>query len=335
MDFGKIITKAWVAFLEYKILWLFGIIGSLLSVLTSLPGYFRSEINFNQWTDLYGYAWGYTESNMSVFDYARDHLFLFTVLVVFAVLLFILISTMLQTFSLGGLNIGYLRLESEWDQISFSGVVSEFRPFFWRLFGLNLLLGSGGLGVLFILMVILAALTITTMGLGMLCFFPLFCLLIPLLWFFGIVINQTMVVMIAEDLGIKDSIVQGWSLVTSKVGPYILIWLIVLVISLVVGFVIAIPTMIPSISTFSMMMSSDLADQPDLIINRLRPMLIWSLLWMPISAALNGVVMAFFQSIWVQTYLEARGNGTLEPQEDPVDFEDQETRPPGKLEQIT
>ena len=327
MDIGRIITKAWEAFWNHKILWVFGIlnlaVGAIIGIWYNLQYDVEKLINISP-TEI-----PFSEDMISIFNWGVENTALFVILIVLVVFIFLGLNLFLSAFCTTALIKGALLVDQGAEKLSFGEVAASTGPYFWRIVGLNALLGVSSMGLVMVLFLILLVFGVLTAGIAMLCIFPLFCLMIPFGWFLTIVVTQANVAIVADDLSIKDRVVYAWKLVTKQIGPFVLVWLIVMVISMVVSFVSSAPAMIASIPMYGKMFSPEYLNEPTLLIDSLSNQTIWTAIWMPVQYVLLGIFSAFSMSIWVQTYLAARENGTVEPQAEP------EIEDPEILEQTT
>lgn len=331
MDYGKIITRAWEVIWKHKILWVFGIISGLIGSSYGYSSYFRfnvGEIDLSEWT--YSQM-PYPEEFIRVIRWGSENLALFVIGIVLVILFFVLVSNAFFAFGYTGTIQGNLLDAKGTEKLTFGGLVQEIRPYFWRVFGLYLLLGVGGFGLVIVLFGILTVIGVLTIGIGFICIFPLICLMVPLSWFLMIVVNIALIAIITEDLSIKDGLVRGWRMVTGNIGPFLLVWLIIMVITFLASIVISLPQTAAMVPTYRLMFSQKYLNDPSIFFQKFSEMLPWLLIWSPFQIALSGIITTYTQSAWVQTYLEARENGTLEAFDEP----DQVDPEPDQLEQTT
>jgi hypothetical protein len=331
MDYAKIVTRAWDVIWKHKILWVFGIISGLIGNAYGYSSYFRFDVgavDLSEWTYP---QMPYPEEFIRVIRWGSDNLALFVLGIVLVVLFFILLTNAFFAFGYSGTIHGNLLAAQGAEKLSFGDIVNQIWPYFWRIFGLYLLLGVGGFGVVVMLFGILTVIGILTIGIGFICLFPLICLLVPLSWFLMIVVNIALVAIIAEDLSIKDGLVRGWRMVTGNLGPFILIWLIIVVISFIAGIVISLPQTIAMGPAYRLMFSPKYLSDPSIFFEKINEMLPWMLAWSPFMIVLQGIITTYTQSAWVQAYLEVRENGTLEAPDQPEEVDPE----PDQLEQTT
>jgi hypothetical protein len=287
-NFGEVLSRAWQIIWKYKVLWIFGIFagcsrggnggggggGTRPGGQPPIPDIERNVEQISQWID--------------------THLLVIAVLFVFLLVL-LLIGIFLGTIGRIGLIKGTYKAEQGVESMSFGELFSESMPYFWRVFGLSFLIGLLMLVVMLGLVFIGILFGVATMGIGMLCILPLICLMIPVLWAVGVVIEQANVAMVLDDLGIGDGLRRGWEVIRANLGTMILMALILFVGSLVAGFIIALP-MIIAVLPFASAITS----------NNTSPIWIGVLCfaaYLPFLIVLNGIVTAYVQAAWALTYL--------------------------------
>jgi hypothetical protein len=167
-------------------------------------------------------------------------------------------------------------------------------PYFWRVFGLNFLIGLA----IFAIFVPLILLGVVTAGIGFVCLLPIFCLLIPIGWILSIIIEQAQAAIVLEDLGIMDGLKRGWQIVKTNAMPTILMSLILGVGSFIVGLIVAIPLILAFIPAL-MSMSAIRESLVPLYIS-----LACCALYMPVLIFFNGILTAYIQSAWTLTFMQ-------------------------------
>jgi hypothetical protein len=175
------------------------------------------------------------------------------------------------------------------------------------VFGLSFLIGLAFL-LLFIPLILLG---VITAGVALLCLLPLVCLLIPVGFAVGIIIEQANRAIVLEDLGIFDGLKRSWEISRANIGPLIVMGLILFGITLVLGIVIALPIFIVVFPTiFAFALGEGQSFSPLYIA------LACICLYAPVSWVLNGILTTFTQSAWTLTYM--RLTQKPEAQEAPV-----------------
>ncbi len=191
--------------------------------------------------------------------------------------------------------------EDEDAQVTFSGLFNSMKPYFWRVLGLNLLIGVGFFMIIVMMVFFFFLLALT------ICLMPLVCVLVPVLaiglWVLATFVEMANVAVVTEDLGIIDGLKRGWEVFRSNLGSMILMGLILVFGGFIVGMILAIPlilTMIPlMISIFALALgdSSAFAGGTAIIAG------LCCVAYLPVLIILGGIIRAYIGSAWTLTYL--------------------------------
>jgi len=290
MDFGEVLSRAWQIIWKHKVLWIFGILagcansgGGPGNANTNYRGQIPSRVeNFFQTTPDWQIA-------------------MYIGIAVLIILIIAVLAIFLGTVG----RIGLIRGASQSDQdmearLSFGELFRGSLPYFWRVFLLNLLVGL----VIFVVAIVLAVAfilgTVLTLGVGLVCILPLICLLIPIAWFVSLVVEQSNIAIVVENLGIMAGLRRGWEVVKTNAGTMIIMWLILtLGVGLIGGFIIALP-MILSLGPLVISLISEVKEptQIGLIIS-----LLCIAAYLPVMILLSGVKYSYTESAWTLTFL--------------------------------
>jgi hypothetical protein len=213
----------------------------------------------------------------------------------------VVISIFLGTIGRIGLIRGTYQAETGAERLNFGELFSGSMPYFWRVFGLSLLIGLIAL-LVFIPFVLFGALTA---GIGFICLLPLICILIPVLWAVSVVIEQANAAIVLDNLGVGDGVRKGWDVVRGNVGPIILLALIIFIGSGIIGFIIAIPIIA---AVFPLIFGAANNNTNTVWITAL-----CCAAYFPILLLLSGILNAYVQSTWTLTYMRL----TAKPQDNP------------------
>ena len=299
INFGEVLTRAWEITWKYKVLWIFGILAGCTNGGGGSSGGGNS-----------GFSTGPSDSNIppelrrfvygmeNLVDWVADNLWIFIV-IGFVVLLLVVISIFLGMIGRIGLIKGSYEAEMGAETLVFGELFSASMPYFWRVFGLSFLIG---LAFLLLLMPIVLV-GVLSAGVGFLCLLPLICVLVPVGWVVGIIIEQANRAIVLEDMSMFDGFKRGWEILRANFGPLIVMALIVFGITLVLGVIIALPIIIVVFPTFFALILGQGGSFTPLYIA-----LACICLYAPISWVLNGVLNTFTQSVWTLTYLRLRQN---------------------------
>jgi hypothetical protein len=229
---------------------------------------------------------------------------------VLLVILVLIVSIYLGTIGRIALIRGTYQAETGAERLNFGELFSGSAPYFWRVFGLSLLILLIAL-VVFVPVVLGGTLfSAITAGIGLICLAPLICLLVPLLWLLSVVIEQANVAIVLDNLGIGDGFRKGWNVVRDNLGPIIVMTLIIFIGSGVVGFLIALPIIAAVVPLIFSAASNNTSP-------------IWitvvcCAVYFPVLLVLSGILNAYVQSTWTLTYMRL----TAKPQDNlPIELE--------------
>lgn len=306
-NFGEVLTRAWQIVWKHRILWIFGI----------LAGCGRGGFRFNSGSGGGDGDFGdLPPEAMRFLQFIQENLTTFIVAVCIVLLLIWALVIFLGTIGKIGLIRGTFQAEAGAEKLIFGQLFSESTPYFWRIFGLSLLVALPVLIVVAILVAGLVALAISASGssdpsIGLFGMIPLmigcFCLLIPVLWVVGMIVRQADNAIVLEDLRVLPSLSRGWDVFRANLGPVILMSIILAVIAGVIGFVMAIPLFLiifPAIIAFAV---GEGQNWTPLVL-----MGIGICIYLPILLVLNGIMTAYVESAWTLTYMRLTAKPPVE-----------------------
>jgi len=297
MDFSEVFTKAAKIVWKHKVLWLFG----LLAGCTARSGG-GGNFNYNMNDRDFG--------NGNVPPFLRDLGQMFEnipawvyVLIAFGVLLLMIIALYLGTMGRIGLVRGTVQADGGAQKLSLSELWQGSQPFFWRVFWLNVLVFVVVLVVLLILLVPGILLTAVTMGIGAICLIPLICVFAIAGWVLNVVVEQAVVAIVTENLGVVASLQRAWQVVRANLGAEVVVALIIGVGGGILSFLIAVPfifTMLPLI--IGAVGQSNTAITSGIAIS-----VVLALLYLPIALLIGSILQAYISAVWTLTYLRLSG----------------------------
>lgn len=293
MDFGFVLRRAWEIIWKFKVLWIFGILagcGQAGNSISNNSGY-RFSADDSQFT-----------RQIEIFFNQLDPgvITLLVVLAIIIVLVLIVLAILLGTVGRVGLVRGVVKAEGGAQHLTFGELWRESLPYFWRVFGLNLLVGLIMVVAALVLLIPGILLTAATMGIAALCLIPLICLLVPIAWAVMLVVEQANIALVVENLGIMDAITRGWQVVRENIGSMIVMWLIlVLGVGLIGGIIIGLPIVIVA----APMLVGYASGTYDAIRSGWITSGILFLIYLPILLILSGIMKAYISSAWTLTFL--------------------------------
>lgn len=328
MDFGKILTKAWKIIWKHKILWLFGVLAGCGASGSSGGGggggggssvstMFRNgHGNGYEFLDP-SFQGGIQEFFRSIGNVPPFVWVLIAITVVIAVFVLSILFLMVGTLGTTGVIKGTIMADEtdpDAKSISFSKVFKAIKPYYWKVFLLNLGLRVVGFLVILFLGLPLVLLTICTCGLGVL-------LMIIIGMFIELMVNFTTIAIIEEEKGIFDGIERAWQVITQNLGYVIVMFLILGIGQLIIGLIIALPLVIvPAPLLINLISTGFQTVGVGLIIS-----IILFALFIPLVIFLSGVLKAYVLTSWTLTYRSLENQEELEPTV--LSDEDQEEGP--------
>ncbi|HSB03131.1 MAG TPA: hypothetical protein VLE49_20945 [Anaerolineales bacterium] len=302
-NFGEVLSRAWQIIWKHKVLWIFGI----------LAGCSRGGSNFNSNSSGRGNGGGFGGGNLppqlqQLFQTISENMTTFIVIIITLFCILWIVTIFLGTIGRIGLIRGTWQVEGGAEHLVFGQLFSESMPYFWRMFGLSLLVSLPIIILVAVMVVVIIAFAFSassgndSAGIGMLGSMGLFlgclCLLIPVLIVIGIITRQAENAIVLEDAGVLPSLSRGWEVFRNNLGPVIFMAIILGVLGLIVGFVIAIPifiVVVPAVLTFA---AGQAQDWTPLIF-----MGVCLCLYIPVTWLLNGILVAYTETAWTLTYM--------------------------------
>lgn len=277
-EFGEVLTSAWQITWKNKVLWWFGaalgvFVLAILPVAfvpMSLPFLLRGE--------------------------RTDLLPFFMIGIVLFILLFFVIMYFVSAITQTAITLGVLQAQEE-RRMSFRDLLTNSKPFFWRVLGLMFLYAVVIAVVNLAVQALVFALAVGTLGLGMMCATPLYLLMYPFMFAAVAWMEQAMNGIIIDNMGIRQSVKQGWQLIRNNVMAIVLIMVVVYFGVGMVSTIVVMPLMAP----FFVIPFGFLEGEPNWTIISLS--LLCSVPFVPLMALVNGWAMTFMKSAWVLTYL--------------------------------
>src|SRR6266498_4661307 len=263
-NFGEVLSRAWQIIWKHKVLWIFGI----------FAGCSRGSGNFRGNSGGGGGGSGgqpnFPPEVMRIFEFIQQNLVTVIVAGCILILLIWAVTIFLGTIGKVGLIRGTFQAEGGVEKLIFGQLFSESMPYFWRVFGLSLIVAIPILIVLAVLIAAGVAFAISASNgndaarVGVFGIVPLLigciCLLIPVMFVVGMIIRQAENAIVLEDLPVLPAISRGWEVFRANLGPIILMAIILGVIGFVAGIIIAIPVLVvvvPAAVTFALVNSQN------------------------------------------------------------------------------
>lgn len=302
MDFGEVLSRAWQIIWNNKVLWIFGILASCSN---ANGGAGNARASFQE-GDLPPGIERFFDQFARIPDW-QIALIIGAVILVF--LLLVVLAIFLATVGRIGLIQGTLKAEQGAERLVFGELFGESTPYFWRIFGLNLIVGIAAVILVLLILVPFIFFGVATLGIGFLCLIPLICIFVPLFWLLNLVVEQANIAIVVEDVGIFDGLRRGWDIFKDNIGAILVMGLILsLGVNLIVGFIIALPlAFIVSPAIVGAIAGTDQSIRGGLLIAA-----ICFVAYLPVWLLLSGALRSYIGSAWTLTFLRLT-RGTMMP----------------------
>jgi hypothetical protein len=227
------------------------------------------------------------------------------VIATFVILTFVLMIPIIfiSTLAQSATTYGALKAEKGAEKLAFRELFNESLPYFWRLLGLYLLFGGAWMVIWFGFMAVFLGGSMLTMGLATICFFPLFLLAIPVLLVGFSVLELAQAAIVADNMGTLEAIAHGWKLFRANVLSVVVLMVILYFALYLLSSIVILPMMFP-------MMLFPMGMDTQGNFNNFMPVFFFVVfpLMFFVMIAVQGILMAFFQSAWAVTYLRLSNN---------------------------
>jgi hypothetical protein len=291
MDISTIFKRAWEITWKHKGLWVLGILANCSgggsqgsSNISRIPEYNVSGGEFPQIERWLG----------SIPD---ETWIAIGLAVVCGLLLLMLVLWMLAAIGNGGLIAGFQMAEIG-ETVTLASAFRQGTRYFWKLLVIQLILGLASLMVFAPVIIGIVLLSILTLGIGLICLFPLICMLVPLGIIISIYTLLTQIALIVEELDIAAAFRRAWEVLRSNPGQVIVMGVILGVGGFVVGLILAIPFVLMGLPFVAgLIMGTDTSSLAGLSVT-----IIGILLYLPVLLVVGGIMRTFITGSWTLTY---------------------------------
>jgi len=281
-DIGEVLTRAWHITWRNKVLWAINVLPFLVTLL-----FFPVWFYFLFTKDL--------DPNR-ISRFMENPVFVAVGVVTYFVIL--TVGILLQVISRASVTLGAYRAATSAHPLAFMNLLREGFKYFWRVLGVFALI-NGALVVLFLIffacMILFSA---VTMGLGALCFQPLFLLLIPLSVLVMAFLEQAESAIIADELGVMDAVKRAYELIRANLGKYVLITIVIYLGMSVLTSLLFFPVMIPMFFLMLRNMDANMGFS-----SMMRMEAVFGIVLFPIMALVQGFTLTYLKSAMMVTYL--------------------------------
>jgi hypothetical protein len=146
-------------------------------------------------------------------------------------------------------------------------------------------------------MMIPFGLGLITAGLGSLCILPLMCLMVPVAFFFGIMLNLCISSIVVDGMSLTGAIAHSWNVVLENIWPLVLMGLLLYVIQWLISMLASAPFSFVQFGFTGFMTAQT---DPFEILNFIGILMMIST---PIMAFVQGLGYTYTQSAWTLSYI--------------------------------
>lgn len=279
-NFGEVLTRAWQITWKYKILWGAGFAMMMAAflifpvMLVPMFALFTSD-GPSHWFD------------SPLLWIVMGVGFLFMLIISYG------LSSLLRPM----IVIGAVKAERGAERLSFGELFSEGKSFFWRFLGLMLLFAAGLLLVSSIFSAVQIIASLLTMGLASLCMIPLSFLIYPLMYIAIVLLELAETAIVVDGLGVMDSLRRGWEIVRANKMTIFIVALIMYVGLGMISMIVMLPILFPMMFMPMFMIDDSLPRGFLWILG------ICTMVFFPIMAFIQGIVIVLTKTGWVLTYM--------------------------------
>jgi hypothetical protein len=288
MDLSSIYSKSWDLIKKYKILWLFGFFAGCGQASGSSGRTSYSQNSAGSNTDFMNLfppevqRW-FLDIEQNIENNPFEFLSIFAGFFVVAII-FSLLLTALRIYGKIGIISGVVLSEKGAETIGFDQINPAAKKYFWRIVFLYVLVSLAGFAVG--IAIFLSIFTIVLL-IPMICFGVIFLMILNLL------LNQIFIAIVLEDLNPLEAFKRSWSVVTSNIPLYLTVGIVNFFGLMIIAFVLSIPV----ITIFGAFIFLDTFAFYGMMGSLLVIGLLYAVIYSPI--------MAFKESTWVLTYMQA------------------------------
>jgi len=291
MDISAIFKRAWEITWKHKGLWLLGILANCSS------GSIQTSSNVSRMPQYNVSGGEFPQVDHWLQSVPEGTWIAIGIAVIGGLILLALIFWVLAAIGNGGLIAGFQMAETG-ETVTLASAFRQGFRYFWKLLVIQLILGLASLAIILPVVFGGALMSILTLGIGLICFIPLICLLIPLGIALTIYTLLTQIALIVEELDIVAAFKRAWDVFRSNLGEVIVMGLILGVGGFIVGLILAIPFILMVLPFITGL----IVNTESSTIAGLSVTLIGILFYMPVLLLASGIMRTFITGSWTLTY---------------------------------
>ena len=312
MDYGEVLGKAWKTIWKHKVLWIFGILASFGKGGGgggSNGGGSGGRISGSGGDPFSNLPPEWAKFFENIGHYFENIQWWVIVLFILGIIILILFFAVLATIGKTGLIMGTQQADKTDEKIPFGTLLRSSFHYFWRVFWFNFLAGLAIFLIILAFLLPMILLGVATLGIALICIIPVLCLLIPLSWLVSILLEQSIIAIVVEDVGMLAGLKRGWQVCKQNPWQLILMALILGIGGGIIGFILAIPVFLAMLPLIVPLIAGTM----DSLTTAAIISLVLCCAYMPFLYLLNGILTAFIQSAWTLTFMRLTGKHTPDP----------------------
>ncbi|MFA9403854.1 MAG: hypothetical protein ACERKY_12425 [Anaerolineales bacterium] len=291
MDISAIFKRAWEITWKHKGLWVLGILANCSS------GSSQTSSNVSRMPQYNVSGGEFPQIDHWLQSVPEGTWIAIGIAVIGGLILLALIFWVLAAIGNGGLIAGFQMAETG-ETVTMGTAFQQGFRYFWKLLVIQIIPGLASLAVILPVVFGGALMSIVTLGIGLICFIPLICLLIPLGIALTIYTLFTQIALIVEELDIVAAFKRAWDVFRSNLGEVIVMGLILGVGGFIVGLILTIPFILMVLPFITGL----IVNTESSTIAGLSLTLIGILFYLPVLLLASGIMRTFITGSWTLTY---------------------------------
>lgn len=306
MDFGEVLGKSWKIIWKHKVLWLFGLLASCSRASGGGSGGGGGGGGGASSSSGNGSFWPGGENLLNQLQQFFDTtpVWLVVTIVLSVICLIVVVAIVLGTIGRIGLVRGAWQADEGVERLTFGQLLRQSLPYFWRVLLLVILFFFVSVLIGLVLIVPVILLTVFTLGCGLICLIPL---LIVFFWLIEAWLEQSIVAVVGEDLGVIEGLQRGWSVIQKNPGQVAVMALILNLGAGIVGVVMVLPVLAIVLPALAGAIGASYAESQYILTTGIVITVALLCLYIPVALLVKSVVIAYLGSAWTLTFRRLTG----------------------------
>jgi len=197
-------------------------------------------------------------------------------------------------------SFGTFQFDQGNENVHFSQLIRGVLPYFGRVLGIVLVVWVGMFLAAFLLIAFVFSVSVLTLGIGLLCVFPLAILLILMVILGYALMEQAVSAVLVDNLGVSSALRRAWDLIKKNPGVMTTLSLISYLVAIVAILIISTVMMFPVFGSISNAGSGSNVPSFEGLSGTI---ILWMLVFLFFYAVFQGILLTFLQSVWTLIYL--------------------------------